>query len=252
MKELVYGQSFLPVVERCSDQVGFVDGDVSRTYGEHLERVAALTHAMRTELGIAPHDRFAVMALNSHAYLELYHAAFLGAGVINPLNLRLAPKELAFILADSGTKVCFTDAFFADDDRRRCARKSGIEQVVLIGAGDVPHDVDVRGAPARPRRPTIPDEPEEDDPVVLMYTGGTTGLPKGVLLDHRAEMLNLYHVALGVAVRRPSEVYLHQTPMFHAASMGGIARRARRAAASRCSCPLFDPAAVLDAIERTR
>jgi acyl-CoA synthetase (AMP-forming)/AMP-acid ligase II len=39
-----------------------------------------------------------------------------------------------------------------------------------------------------------PDEPDEDDPVVLMYTGGTTGLPKGVLLDHRAEMLNLYHV----------------------------------------------------------
>ena len=55
-----------------------------------------------------------------------------------------------------------------------------------------------------------------------MYTGGTTGLPKGVLLDQRAEMLNLYHVAHGVARSTSDDVYLHQTPMFHAASMGGI------------------------------
>ena len=73
----------------------------------------------------------------------------------------------------------------------------------------------------------IPDEPEEDDPVILMYTGGTTGTPKGVLLDHRAEMLNLYHVLAWRGSFDADEVYLHQTPMFHAASMGGIARRAR-------------------------
>ena len=58
------------------------------------------------------------MALNGHQFLECYHAAFLGAGVINPLNLRLAPKELEYILADSGTKVCFTDQFFAPVDRQ--------------------------------------------------------------------------------------------------------------------------------------
>ena len=57
--------------------------------------------------------------------------------------------------------------------------------------------------------------------MILMYTGGTTGLPKGVLLDQRAELLNLYHVAMAWRIA-PDEVYLHQTPMFHAASMGGI------------------------------
>ncbi len=57
--------------------------------------------------------------------------------------------------------------------------------------------------------------------MILMYTGGTTGLPKGVLLDQRAEMLNLYHAAMAVGLDE-DRVYLHQTPMFHAASMTGV------------------------------
>ena len=159
------------------------------------------------------------MALNSHQFLELYHAAFLGAGVVNPLNLRLAAKELAFILADSGTKVCFTDAFFAPVIEQ-VRDEVGLEHVVMIGDGDTPHDDDYEELLAA-ATPVIPDEPEEDDPVILMYTGGTTGTPKGVLLDQRAELLNLYHVAMAWRIAS-DEVYLHQTPMFHAASMGGI------------------------------
>jgi long-chain acyl-CoA synthetase len=113
--------------------------------------------------------------------------------VVNPLNLRFAPKELAYVLRDSGTKVCFVDAIFAPliDAVKADA---GLEHVVLIGrrrraAHDHLH-ADLLAAPT----PVIPDEGEETDPVVLMYTGGTTGLPKGVLLDQRAEMLNAYHV----------------------------------------------------------
>ena len=67
----------------------------------------------------------------------------------------------------------------------------------------------------------IPDEGEETDPVVLMYTGGTTGLPKGVLLDQRAEMLNVYHVMMRLPMGRDT-VNLLQTPMFHAASMFSV------------------------------
>jgi long-chain acyl-CoA synthetase len=218
VKELVYHRFLLPAVERNADRNGVIDGDYTATFGEHLDRVASLSGALKG-LGVSATDRFAVMALNSHQFLECYHAAFLGAGVINPLNLRLAPKELEYILGDSGTKVCFTDGFFAPViDKVRAA--VGIEHVVMIGAGDAPHDVRYEELLAG-ATPQIPDEPEEDDPVVLMYTGGTTGLPKGVLLDQRAEMLNLHHVD---AMWRftDADVYLHQTPMFHAASMGGI------------------------------
>ncbi len=237
MKELVYHRLLLPAVERNADQVAFFDGDYRATFAEHLDRVARLSAAVG-ELGVGPGDRFAVMALNSHQFLECYHAAFLGAGVINPLNLRLAPKELEYILGDSGTKVCFADAFFAPIvDKVRAT--VGIEHVVMIGDGDAPHDVSYEELLAG-ATPKIPEEPEEDDPVVLMYTGGTTGLPKGVLLDHRAEMLNLYHI-LGLWRFSPDDVFLHQTPMFHAASMGGMLGVPATGGAS-VFLPLFDPA----------
>ena len=98
--------------------------------------------------------------------------------------------------------------------------------------------------------PRHPDEPDETDPVVLMYTGGTTGMAKGVLLDQRAEMLNFYHIGLAVDFD-DGRVYLHQTPMFHAASMGGIVGIPATGGSS-VFVPLFEPGQVMDAIERYR
>ena len=246
MKDLVYHRMLLPAVERFADKPCSLDGDFTATYAEHLDRTLRLANGVRKELGLASDDRFAVMALNSHHYLELYHAAFLGGGVINPLNLRLAPKELEFILQDSGTTVCFVDQFFAPlIDKVR--GETSLEKVVLIGGGDVPHDAtfdDVVGAGDA----ELLEEPEEDDVCILMYTGGTTGLPKGVVLDHRAAMLDFYKIAS----RWPFDedyVYLHQTPMFHAASFGGVLT-IPAVGGSTTYVPLFDPAAVLDVTER--
>jgi long-chain acyl-CoA synthetase len=245
VKELVYHRLLLPAVASNADLEAFYDGSYVATYADHVDRVGRLASALAT-LGVGRGDRFAVMALNSHQFLECYHAAFLGAGVINPLNLRLAPKELEYILGDSETRVCFTDAFFAPMiDRVRAA--VGIDTVVMIGEGDAPHDVGYEELLASATS-HIPDEPEEDDPVVLMYTGGTTGLPKGVLLDQRAEMLNLYHV-LATWPFNEHDVYLHQTPMFHAASMGGILGVPAEGAVS-VFVPLFDPSQVLALIEK--
>ncbi|MDQ1460406.1 MAG: long-chain acyl-CoA synthetase [Actinomycetota bacterium] len=245
MKELVYHRLLLPTVERFADRPAFFDGEYRATFSQHLDRVARLSSGLR-DLGVRPDDRFAVMALNGHQFLECYHAAFLGAGVINPLNLRLAPKELEYILADSETKVCFTDQFFAPviDKVREAV---GIEHVVMIGDGDAPHDVRYEDllASATPR---IPDEPEEGDAAVLMYTGGTTGLPKGVLLDHRAEMLNLYHV-MQVWRFSSDDVFLHQTPMFHAASMGGMLGVPAQGGTS-VFLSLFDPGRALELCEK--
>lgn len=246
MKELIYHRLLLPAVERNADRTCAVNASngFTTTYAQHLDRVGRLIGGLRS-LGVGRGDRFAVMTLNSPEYLELYHAAFLGGGIVNPLNLRFAPKELAYVLRDSGTKVCFVDAFFAGlIDQVKV--DAGLEHVVLVGGGEVPHTHTYDGLLASSQM-VIPDEGDETDPVLLMYTGGTTGLPKGVLLDQRAEMLNAYHVLMRLKFDR-NTVSLLQTPMFHAASMfsvlGGPA-----AGAQSIIVPLFDPVAVMKAVE---
>ncbi|MDQ6945699.1 MAG: AMP-binding protein, partial [Actinomycetota bacterium] len=183
MKELVYHRALIPNSSRYADKTAVIDGGYRATYGEHLDRVLRLASGMARELNLNKGDRFAVLALNSHEYIELYHAGFLGGTMINPLNLRLARSELEYILKDSGTEVVFVDPPFAHvvDQVREAA---GIKKVVLMGSGDVAHDLtqqDLIDAGAA----TVPAEPEEDEPAILMYTGATTGLPKGVVMDNR-------------------------------------------------------------------
>ena len=222
MQELIYPQVFLPAVEQYAESDAIIDGEYRSNWAEHSERVSRLCHGLAHQLDVKPADRFAVLALNSHQYLELWHAAFMGAGIINPLNLRLAPKELAYIIEDSGTTVVFVDAMFAPlvAAARQHMSADPIRQVVLIGEGDVAFDLSYE-AILSAALPIYPAEPGEQDPVVLMYTGGTTGLPKGVLIEHRAEMLNTYHGHMSIPSMK-IETFLLQTPMFHAASMGGI------------------------------
>ncbi len=254
MKELVYHRMLMPAIERYADKPAFFDGAYTGTYAQHADRTFRLCRALKETLGVERTDRFAVMSTNNHQYLELYHAAFLGAGVINPLNLRLAGKELDYIVRDSGTEVVFVDGFFASLFADAMANseegESPIRHTILIGDllgdADVPYDMTYEELLASVE-PVTPDEPDETDLAVLMYTGGTTGLPKGVAVEHRAEMLNLYHIAMLLDFD-PDSVYLHQTPMFHAASMGGILG-VPASGGSTVTIPLFEPAWVMGLIE---
>ena len=250
MNELVGTHLLLPAWERRASTVGFHDGEYHGDYGRHADRVLRLADAMHRQLGLTRDEPFAVLSVNSHQYLELYHAAFFGAGVINPLNLRLSPRELQLVLADSEARVIFVDEFFADhlDRAIEPVRDSlPLNRVVLVGGGDHPHDIRYEEL-LEAGHPVVPDEPEETDPVVLMYTGGTTGLPKGALLDQRAELLNLYHVAMTVNLYE-ERVYLHQVPMFHAASMAAILGIPAIGGISVVQ-PLFEPGQAMDLTER--
>jgi long-chain acyl-CoA synthetase len=246
VEELVYQRQLLPAAQRAADDLSVLDVGFEATLGTHVERCLKLADALERQLGVHQGDRFAVMALNSHSFLEMYHASFLGGAVVNPLNLRLAPKELAFILQDSGTKVVFTDAPFAGliDGVKE---EAGIEQVVLVGEGDAPHDARYEDV-LTSGEVRVPAEPAETDPAVLMYTGGTTGLPKGVLLEQRALVLDQYKLGL-VWGLDPTTVYLHQTPMFHAASLGAILG-VPVGGGRTTFVPMFDPGAVLTTIEQ--
>jgi long-chain acyl-CoA synthetase len=250
MKELVYPRLLLPRAEQLADKVAFIDESSSGTrytgtYEIHVDRLLRLADAMRSVLGLLPGDRFAVLAANSHEYIELYHAAMFGAAIINPLNIRFAPSELAYVLNDSGSHVVFTDGSFASLLDRARVEGAKVDKVVMI---DGESDCGVNGGPnavvgyedlLAVGRPIMPPEPEEEDPAVLMYTGGTTGFPKGVLLQQRAEVLNVYHVLSELGLREERR-FLFQSPMFHAALVAGVLGIPASGGTS-VTIPLFDP-----------
>lgn len=250
MKELIYHRGFVPAIERYSDKPAVVDGAYRATYAQHGDRVYRLAHGLKHQLGVSRSDRVAVMAVNSHEYLELYHACYLGAAVINPLNLRLAGKELEYILADSGSEIVFVDQYFAKALHEALNLgniKTAVRKVVFLGEGEGERDIDYEDLLAA-AEPEVPAEPEEDDPVVLMYTGGTTGLPKGVLSTQRAQALNCYHCGLALGIFDDEEVSLLQTPIFHAASMVSLLA-ITTGGGLQVIIPMFDPAGVPALIE---
>jgi long-chain acyl-CoA synthetase len=241
VKELVYSRLFLPAAERHATRAAIHDGSYSATFGEHAERALRLTDAFGSGLGMKRTDRFAVVALNGHRYLELYHAAFLGGGVINPVNYRLADPEIAHVLRHSGARVAFVDGAFGDRIRAIVdAGETKVERIVSL-EGDY-EDLLASG------RDVVPAEPDEDDQPMLMYTGGTTGMPKGVASTQRAQLLNLYHLAMvqGLAFSDDA-VYLHHMPMFH--SMGGNAALSAAAFGTEAAViPAFEPGAFMAAV----
>jgi long-chain acyl-CoA synthetase len=248
MKELVFSRSLLPGLERDPGAVGFIDTATGRTatFGEHLSRVARLSGALSTELGVTGEDRIAVMGLNSLPYLELWHASLLGAAVMNPLNMRFSADELAYVLSDSGSGVCFVDATFAPLIASIRSRTK-LRHVVLIGDADVEADFRYEDLLANAKE-QLPPEPEEEAAAALMYTGGTTGMPKGVVLSQRAEVLNQYHYAMEVPwiTDQPAMV---TTPMFHGASMLGIVG-ASMFGVPTAVIPSFEPAAWMTAVQK--
>lgn len=252
MKELIYHRSFMPALKRRGDAPAVVDRDFTSSFAEHADRVFRLVHALGHQFGLGRGDRFAVLARNSHVYLELYHAAFLGGGVVNPLNLRLNAKELDYIIRDSGVEVVFVDQHFAPLLQEAIAHSgpSPLRAIVLIGEGEGPFDhryEDVLAA----AQPIVPAEPEEEDPVVLMYTGGTTGLPKGVLLTQRGLVLTMYHSRISRPTLGNATVSLIQTPMFHVASMGTLVTT-YAVGGTTVIVPGFEPELVLSEIERNQ
>ena len=251
-RSLTFHRRVLPVWAEAGDRPATIVAGTTRSYREHRDRVFRLADALRTTLGVAPGGRFAILALNSAEYLECYHAAYLGGGVINPLNIRLAGPEISFILRDSDTEVVFVDRQFAPLIDIIRDEVDSIRAVVLIGPSPdsdaridyLYEDLLANGSPDEPP------ETEESDPTCLMYTGGTTGLPKGVLHTQRSHSL-MCQYAQTLYGFEDSSKYLAVTPLFHGASLGAYSV-APSLGLPVVVAPMFHPTLIVDLVETSR
>ncbi len=193
-----------------------VDGEVRLTYKELNERVHRLAAALQG-LGLEHGDHVAVLSHNSFRYMETYLAGSVAGVVIAPINTRLTARETAFILNDGETKALLLGADFVP---MLAEIRGGLESVehVILYQGEAPEGVlayeDLLAA-ADPAA-VAPRDWQDDDVAWLCYTGGTTGLPKGVMLTQQNVVSNARH-AIQYAEYNERDIWLHVCPMFHLA-----------------------------------
>ncbi|WP_199545678.1 long-chain-fatty-acid--CoA ligase [Streptomyces sp. N35] len=227
------------------------------TWSELSRRSLKLAAAL-SDRGIGTGDRVALLTLNHPWFVESVVAAnSLGAMAV-PLSFRLAPLELGYILADCTPSAVIVDARLLPLLRAVPAAAS-IGTVVVIG-GEPEGPSDQQGAHdgefayedflAAQEPIELPDIPEEST-ALIMYTSGTTGQPKGVMLSHRNMQVQAITCIRAMEVFDDSDVGFLTAPFFHIAGLGSIVANIL-VGGTVVIHPLgaFDPAAVLDAYER--
>jgi len=175
------------------------------SYADFAARADRLAHLLAGELGVQPGDRVAWLCGNTHDLLEAYYGVLLAGAILLPLNIRLAPAELRFVLEDARAAVLLRHPTLPDPG-------STVPTVVLADT----YEARLAAQPATPF-PTPP--VDERAPAELFYTSGSTGRPKGVLLTHRGLYLHAVHGALTVGITG-DDVVLHTIPLFHVNGWG--------------------------------
>jgi long-chain acyl-CoA synthetase len=199
--------------------------------------------------GIVKGSRVAVLSANSLPYLEMYYATAALGALIVPLNFRLAPAELAYILQDSGSTLLLVGEGFAELYRQTKPRLATPPTTIAAAAQGLPDAVPgYEDCLAQASADFTPVEVDEHDLAGLFYTSGTTGHPKGVMLSHRNLVTNAYHFMSAIH-EEEGEVYLHCCPMFHLAD-GPTSHRITWLGGTHVIVPGFEPLAVLEAIQR--
>ena len=174
-------------------------------------------------LGIRKGDRVALLLMNGAEFVETFFGAAKIGAVVVPLNWRLVPDELEFILADSGAKVLLYSEEFAAVAAELKSRgdRTGVESWVQAGgaAGDFAANFDAWIAMASDDEPPV--RGSDDDLLFIMYTSGTTGLPKGVMHSHDTVMWSMLTIAATADVHY-ADRYLISLPMFHVGALSPV------------------------------
>jgi long-chain acyl-CoA synthetase len=175
------------------------------TYGELAARVAGLAAGMRSRFGLAPGDRVAIVMKNCPPYYEAMFGCWHAGLAAVPVNAKLHPKEVAYIIGDSGAKLCFATPALAGN-------VTGCEVIDVASPAYAALD----GTPATAA------EVRPDDLAWLFYTSGTTGVPKGAMLTHRNLLFATQAYYADIDHLGPGDAIVHAAPMSHGSGLYGV------------------------------
>lgn len=190
------------------------------TYIDGRERSLRMASAL-LELGLSPGERFVTIMNNSiDAILLIYAAGRLGA-VCVPLNCRLAPREWMGMIEDAEARIVIADPAYGE----ALEEAGGMPAIAISSLAQRPgwHGLDDLVGKASGVVPPL--TVSEMDPVLQLYTSGTTGRPKGAMISHRNLLSDISQMSFALGNSCPGQKSLHVLPFFHVAGVG-IALRA--------------------------
>jgi fatty-acyl-CoA synthase len=189
------------------------------TYREFGDRVNRLSCCLK-DFGIGKDDKVGILHPNCHCFLEAYYGIAQVGAISVPINYRLSPREIAFILGDSESRALIVDPMFQGHVDLVREEMGGIEKILWTGESGVKRDtrdLTYETVLEQTHSSWIAESPvAEDDVAQIYYTSGTTGRPKGVMLSHK----NVSTHALGTIAELhlgDRDVWIHVAPLFHLA-----------------------------------
>jgi fatty-acyl-CoA synthase len=189
------------------------------TWGELDRRVTALAGSL-SRRGVGFGDRVLILMLNRTEFIESFLAANKLGGIAVPVNFRMTPPEIAFLVSDCQARVMITEAVLANVATSVCGIDPTLETVVVAGAGTDDEVIGYDDLISEPGDVPEPVDIPNDSPALIMYTSGTTGRPKGAVLTHNniagQAMTNLFTVSPDIN----HDVGFIGVPLFHIAGIG--------------------------------
>lgn len=234
-------------VRLAPDKTAITFREQSLTYAQLDERVTRLARALR-ELGVGEGDRVALLSRNHPSYLEALFASGLLGAIFVPLNARLTTPEIAYSLEDAGVAVLIHSAELTEVGTTAVEQARTPQRVVVDGAPDS-DAVGYEDIIARAGTDRLDEPVSHDDPCFIMYTSGTTGSPKGVVLTHGNIVFSVMNAVIDLDLLS-DEVSLVCAPLFHTAALDFVALPTLLKGGTVCIEEGFDAERVLEVVER--